>query len=127
MITGTVRKLEARIRLTIRGRRNEEREVEAVIDTGYTSRLTLPTAIVAALGLSWKGTSPGVLADGSICLFDVYEGTVIWNGRERRVLADVADADPLVGMMLMHGYELRAQIRAGGKVTIKPLPGWRRG
>jgi len=29
---------------------------------------------------------------------------------------------PLVGMALLEGYELNAQVRAGGKVAIKRLP-----
>ncbi len=122
MITGVVRAREARIRLTVRGPRGREQTIEAIIDTGYTAWLTLPSSLVAALGLRWRSLDRGTLADGSECLFDVYEATVVWDRRERRVLVDEADTDPLVGMGLLTGYELKMQVRSRGKVTIKRLP-----
>ncbi len=42
MITGVIKSDEGRIRLRIKGSNGLEREVEAVIDTGYTATLTLP-------------------------------------------------------------------------------------
>lgn len=45
MITGQVSsKREAVISLTVSGSQGETREIEAVIDTGYSSYLTLPAA-----------------------------------------------------------------------------------
>lgn len=122
MITGVVKSDEGRIRLKVKGSRGREREVEAVIDTGYTASLTLPPALIAALGLRWQSLDRGTLADGSECLFDVYEGKVVWDGKVRRILVDEADTDPLVGMGLLRGYELKMHIRSRGKVTIKRLP-----
>ena len=122
MITGVVRGREARVRLRLRGPRRREVQIEAVIDTGYTAWLTLPPALVAALGLRWHSVGRGILADGSICLFDVHEATVVWDRRARRVLVDEAETDPLVGMALLNGYELKVQARPRGRVTIKRLP-----
>jgi clan AA aspartic protease len=122
MITGTVQAREARIRLTVRGPRSKELRIEAVIDTGYTASLTLPPEVRTLLGLQWISTGRGILADGSECLFDVYEARVDWDGAWRRILVDEADTDPLVGMDLMAGHELRIQVRSRGKVAIKKLP-----
>ncbi len=122
MITGVVQSREGRIRLKVRGPRKREQEIEAVIDTGYTASLAVPPALVALLGLRWKSSGRGILADGSECLFDVYVGTVVWDGKERRVLVDEVDTDPLVGMALLNGHELKMQVRSRGKVTIKRLP-----
>jgi clan AA aspartic protease len=122
MITGEVVTREARIRLSVRGPRRREEEVEAVVDTGYTAWLTLPPVTIEALGLPWHSVGRGILADGSKCLFDVYEATVIWDGRARRVLADEADTDPLLGMAMLSGYELNVQVCPGGSVTIQRLP-----
>jgi len=121
MIAGVVRAREARIRLRLRGPRGHEQEVEAVIDTGYTGWLTLPPPIIAALALSWRRVDRGVLADGSECLFDVYGATVVWDRRDLRIRVDEADTDPLVGMALLNGYELKVQVRSRGKITIKRL------
>jgi clan AA aspartic protease len=116
MIIGSVRGREGRIRLLVQGTRRRQQFVEAVIDTGYTASLSLPPVVVAALGLRWKSIGRGVLADGSECLFDVYVASVIWDGKERRILVDEADTDPLVGMALLSGYELKMQIRSRGKI-----------
>jgi clan AA aspartic protease len=122
MITGAVRAREARIRLKIRGPSGHEQEIEAVIDTGYTAWLILPPALVAGLGLPWHSVGRAILADGSKCLFDVYQAKVVWNRRARRILVDEADASPLVGMALLAGYELKVQVRPRGKVSITRLP-----
>jgi clan AA aspartic protease len=122
MITGVVQSDEGRIRLKVKGLRGREQEVVAVIDTGYTASLTLPPAVVAALGLRWRSVDRFTLADGSECFFDVYVAKVNWDGKVRTILAAETDADPLVGMRLLRGHELKIQVRARGKVTIKRLP-----
>jgi clan AA aspartic protease len=122
MITGVVMSDEGRIRLTVKGLRGREQEVEAVIDTGYTASLTLPPALIVALGLRWRSVDRFTLADGSESMLDVYEAKVVWDGKVRQILVDEADTDPLVGMRLLKGYELKMQVRYRGKVTIKRPP-----
>jgi clan AA aspartic protease len=122
MITGVVQAREGCVRLKVRGPRRQEREIEAVIDTGYSASLTLPPSLVASLGLNWKSFGRGILADGSQCLFDVFIAKIVWDGKERRVLVEEADTDPLVGMALLRGYEVTMQVRSRGKVAIQRLP-----
>lgn len=122
MIIGVVRADEARIPLKLRGSTGQEEEVEAVIDTGFNASLSLPPALIAMLALRWQSFGRGMLADGSECHFDVYDATVVWDGKVRRILVDEADTDPLVGMRLLSGYELKLQVCSRGKVTIKRLP-----
>jgi clan AA aspartic protease len=122
MIIGAVKSDEARIRLTVKGRRGREHEVDAVIDSGYSGALTLPPALITALGLRWQSEAWATLADGSMCVFQVYRGKLVWDGKVRSILVDAADADPLVGMGLLRGHELKMHVRARGKVTIKRLP-----
>jgi clan AA aspartic protease len=123
MITGMVKAAEGRIRLKVKGRRGREQEIEAVIDTGYTASLTLPPAVIQELGLRWQTLDRFKLADGSICVFDVYEAKVVWDGKVRQILVDEADAEPLVGMRLLKGHKLEMDVRYRGKVTIKRLHG----
>ena len=67
MISGFMNtSLEAIIRLVVYGMDGQEREVEAVIDTGFTGFLTLPSTLIASLGLAWRGREQGVLGDGNI-------------------------------------------------------------
>jgi clan AA aspartic protease len=123
MIAGVVNAdLEAIIRLKVRGPVGRPKKVEAVIDTGFDGCLSLPPALIASLRLPWRRRGCALLADGSQILFDVYEATVLWDGRSRRIPVDEADTTPLVGMALLKGSELNVQVRARGEVAFKPLP-----
>lgn len=123
MITGVVTAHhEAVIRLAVRGAAGQEQEIEAVVDTGFDGWLSLPPALIAQLEMQWRRRGRAQLADGSECVFDIYEGTVVWDGRPRRTPVDEASTAPLVGMALLHGYELNVQVRSGGSVTIRVLP-----
>ena len=69
MIVGTVsRDLEATLRLFVRGENGEELEIEAVIDTGFSGFLTLPSAFVASPALTWRGREDA-LSTGEKSLF----------------------------------------------------------
>lgn len=123
MITGIVTTYrQATIRLTVRGPSGQEQEIEATVDTGFDGSLTLPSAFIVTLGLAWRRRGRAMLADGSECLFDIYEATVMWDGASRRIAVDTADTDPLVGMLLLYGYELTVQAVEGGSVIVKALP-----
>ena len=119
MISGVVKSGEGRIHLTVIGFGGQEQHVEAIVDTGYTASLTLPPALIAALGLRWQSMDTARLADGSECIFRVFEAKVLWDKRVRRILVDEANTEPLVGMRLLKGHELRMLVRARGKVTIR--------
>ena len=123
MITGVVNaSREATIRLVVIGPSGQQQEIEAIIDTGFTGFLTLPAVLIAALGLPWLCRQPGILADGSVDVFDVYTATVLWDGQSRTVEVEAADAEPLVGMSLLDHHSLRIDVLAGGVVTITALP-----
>lgn len=118
-MTGTVNSLlQPVLPLTVLDAAGQPHSVEAVIDTGFNGSLTLPPALVATLGLRWLCRQQGQLADGTILTFDVYVATVEWNGSPKQVAVEVTDAQPLVGMSLMLGTELRVQVADGGAVTI---------
>jgi predicted aspartyl protease len=88
MIAGTVRGREALIRLMIRGFRGRQQEIEAVVDSGYTGWLTLPPVVITALDLRWQTFGRGILADGRVSAFDIYQARVVWDGRVRSVFVD---------------------------------------
>jgi clan AA aspartic protease len=113
---------EAVIELTVRGPTGQVEKTRVVIDTGYDGYLTLPPSLIRWLQLAWKRSGIAELADGSQCQFDIYEAMVTWHGRRCSVAVDEADTDPLVGMSLLKGSELKVQVRKGGKVSIKRLP-----
>lgn len=89
-----------------------------MIDTGFNGYLTLPSATVAALKLTFAGNRRGTLADGSVTILDVYLATVVWHGRKREVLISQTVGMPLVGMSLLEGSKLSMYVVDGATVTI---------
>ena len=126
MILGVVNSdLEATVRLTVRGSDGQTRRITAVIDSGSDGFLCLPLTIIEELGLPWKARTGAELADGSETEFDTYRGIVIWDRRRCPIDVDASNSAPLVGTALLANFEMKAQFRPGGKVTIKPLRGRR--
>jgi clan AA aspartic protease len=133
MITGTVNtNIEAIVSLSVQkvgeGTHGVDtpNQIEAVIDTGFSGYLTLPSHLIAQWGLLWLYEEEGLLADGSIKVFDVYEATVIWNGQPRVIEVEAVGAQCLMGMGLLEGHQLKIDVTAGGAVSILPFSaeGW---
>lgn len=123
MIIGNVNaNREAIVQLAVLGENQQRQGIRAIIDTGYTGFLTLPLTMITALDLTWYMQQEGFLGDGSLCLFNVYEASVIWDGQVRTIEINESETDPLVGMGLLEGYELIIQGVADGLVTITALP-----
>jgi clan AA aspartic protease len=95
--------------------------VDAVIDTGFTSFLSLPLSIIIDLGLPWHYRDFGTLGDGSEVVFELYKASVIWDGQNQMIDVVASDAEPLVGMSLLYGYDVCIRAVEGGNVTIKPI------
>src|SRR5205814_2943911 len=99
MIRGSVNtNWEGIIPVVVLGARGIRKEIEAILDTGFTGQLTLPPLIIDSLALSWLGTEEGILADGSVEVFHVYAASLMWDGQTRPVEVDAINADPLAGM-----------------------------
>jgi predicted aspartyl protease len=86
MIVGIVQLREPLIRLKIHGFRGRQQEIDAVVDSGYTGWLTLPPIEISALNVHWQTFGRGILADGSVSVFDVYQAKVVWDYRPEKVL-----------------------------------------
>ena len=103
MIEGKVNDhYEAVVHLPLLNSSGQTKDIEAVIDTGFTRYLTLPPAMVAELGLGYRGVNSVILADCSETTLEVYGVTVLWDGQPREVVAYVSDTMPLIGMSLLH-------------------------
>lgn len=120
MIEGAVNAArEAVVILHIQGPEGQHRDIEAVVDTGYSGFLTLPTALVAELGLPFAYMGQAFLANDDEVSFDVHHGAVIWDGQPKAIEVDATGSTPLVGMLLLDGHDLSIQVRAGGRVVIE--------
>jgi predicted aspartyl protease len=51
----------------------------------------------------------------------MYKATVIWDGQNRIIDVAASEADPLVGMSLLHGFKVQIEAVEGGTVTIETL------
>jgi clan AA aspartic protease len=122
MITGIVNfKGEAILRVVVSDLANQRIVIDAVIDTGYTGFLTLPSSTIVALGLRWRGSENVVLGDGSVYKFDAYSGRIIWDGEYRTIKIHESNTDALLGVGILYGYELCIETIDGGTVKIKAL------
>jgi clan AA aspartic protease len=122
MISGSVNAYrEAVVRLPVRNPQGREQAIEAVIDTGFNGYLTLPSDLIATLGLPFRRNGRALLGDGSAVTFDIHEAIIVWDGRLRRIAVDAADTDPLLGTGLLYGHELNVQVIEGGSAAIRVL------
>ena len=123
MIIGRVNaNLEARIDLFIEHGNGQIHSFDGAIDTGFTGWMCLPPALVLNLGLAWLHYRDIQLGNGSVERANVYSATVIWDSQPRKVDVYAIDSDPLVGMKMLAGYELRMRVVDGGQVWIDVIP-----
>jgi predicted aspartyl protease len=123
MIPGVVNgNLEATVRFVVRGSGGQAQAIEAVIDTGFNSFLTLSPALVRQLGLPHIGQSRALLANGKEEILDLYEVILLWDGQWQTVETDAADTAALVGMSLLYRYSVYVEAVEGGQVVIAALP-----
>lgn len=114
-------RLEAKLRLTVIGPGGVRAEVDAVVDTGFTGSLVLPSAMVQHLSLVRRSGGTATLGDGSTCNYDNFGAEVDWNGTTRGVLIAAVGNEALVGMLLLAGSRLTVEVEDGGTVELQPL------
>ena len=120
MIQGVVTAAyEAVVHLTVQGPAGQTQDIEAVIDTGFTGFLTVPSALAAELGLSYRNRGQVTLADGSEVTLNVYRAAVLWDGEPRYIRVYAADTTPLVGMRMLDRHNLSIEVEDGGSVVIQ--------
>ncbi|MEM8639176.1 MAG: clan AA aspartic protease [Cyanobacteria bacterium P01_G01_bin.54] len=111
--------LEAILSLVVGNANGERQVVNAVIDTGFNGFLTLPSTVIMALNLPWTASDTVALGDGSKTFFDLYDATIIWDGTYREIDVALSETEPLIGMALLEGYELKIKTVPGGVVNIQ--------
>lgn len=122
MIKGKVNEnYEAIIPVVVSSRTGALATIDAIVDTGFTGSLTLPLRLVHNLGLDRRGYAQAILGDGSLHTFEVFRAALLWDGETRVVELDAAETDPLVGMDMIHGHEMRMEVVSQGPVTIERL------
>ena len=112
---------EAVLHLAVHGLTGTQ-EFESVIDTGFNGYLTLSSAEIASLGLSFYSQTLVTLGDGSNANLREFEAVVNWDGQERDILILEAEGGPLIGMALLYGYDVWLRVLDGGQVKVEAVP-----
>lgn len=110
------------VTLKLRNASGLEFQIEAIVDTGFNSTLSIPPSVAAALKLQREYASEIMLADGTRHNFDFYKVEVEWDGIYREVVASAMGTVPLIGMRLLRGQQLRIDVTPFGKLEIEALP-----
>ena len=95
--------------------------VEAVVDTGFSGFLALRSDLIKELGLSKRGFTTGLMADGSLAARNLYSVQLEWHGDIRAVEVASLDGLPLIGLALLRGSELRMMVEDRGVIEITPF------
>ena len=120
-MNGHVAALQALLSVTFRFERRPDLAIEFVIDTDFAGHLTLPPSAVEALQLPFLWHSGARLADNSMVEVSVHAATILWDGEERWVEVLATGARPLLGTLLLDGYDLHLQFTEGGPVALESL------
>ena len=112
---------EAVMRVTLVTESGGEVDVEAVVDTGFTEYLLLPSEIINGCGFYYFDTMEFTLANGERIRPSVYVGAVKWFGRATKVNVVCAETKPLIGMRLLQGCRVSLDVVDGGPVTITKI------
>ena len=121
MIAGVFSDREARVPLVVVGPNGDEQGVAAIVDTGFSGFLTLPASVIEALELPWLGRGQALVGDGSHQAFDLHAAVIIWDGEPLPVQVAATQTEPLLGISLIYGHELRIQVVEDGAVSIEAL------
>lgn len=92
MMCGVVNlRCEATLPLVVGNSSGQRQVIDTVIGTGFDGFLSLPSEVIIRLELPWTISNTVTLGDGSQTLFDLYTGTVIWDGQYREI--DIAESE----------------------------------
>jgi clan AA aspartic protease len=120
VIEGEFRDGAPRVALTVSGEDNST-EVEFVVDTGFTSYLAMPDAVLRSIGAITQGVSIVSMADGTYRRCPLYAVTVDWGDEERPVEAMALEDEPILGNRMMLGLYLQVEVKEGGSVVLEEL------
>jgi clan AA aspartic protease len=108
---------EVLVPITVHSGNETAREIEALVDTGFNGGLALPARHIEELKLSLVGRERMLLASGDLHFARTYRASVELKGKRASVRV-VETGEPLVGMALLWGYDLRIECVENGRVVL---------
>ena len=114
--------LEARVSVAVAGPSREFREIEFVVDTGFSGGLTLPESVIRELNLRLYRQRRVRTAEDRVLRIPTNHGLVQWHGRLLSILVYQSETPrPLLGTAMLENCRLTIDLREGGPVAITPL------
>lgn len=99
----------------------EEKEMPAIIDTGYNGEIIMPQHEIRAMALELLGTIDSELANGKIVGIELFRGRIKWFDQVREVAVGSSQSDDvLLGTLLLADCDLYIDFKKG-YVKIKQL------
>lgn len=87
---------------------NAIRQIEPIVDTGFTGQLTISWQLFRELGLQIRGVEPMRFANGATQDVPTALAVVVFPDGNRKVIrAHILEGYPLTGMDMLMGYELK--------------------
>ena len=117
---GHVRDGFPRLLLTLQGHIGPI-NIEFILDTGFDGELSLPANILTQMQATFIKDETIMLADGSLSRRPVYRIEIEWDGQSRLTQVILLDNAPLMGIQLMDGKFLQAEMTDGGEVSLDDL------
>lgn len=121
MVRGSFVKNGLYVSLTLRDSTGKEHLIDFLIDTGFVGQLKLSPYWTGTLRLPKQGRETFVLANGTTETYEIYLVRGVWGESEQVLEVVEMVGEPLIGIELLRGSRLLAEIEDGGIVAIDPL------
>ena len=113
--------LRAVTEVLVSGESSLQARVQAVVDTGFSEFLTLPSHAIRALGLVPEYEENLVMANGQTVKMVAYAASIDWDGQAREVKVLESEGDPLIGMAMLRNHDLQIRVIPNGPVAIDAI------
>jgi clan AA aspartic protease len=112
---------EAILPIDVSGKSGAIITLDAIVDTGFSEFLTLPSALIDELELTRTTLVTIRLADGSRRTANVYKGSVRIEDLWLEIGIEESEGDIILGMGLLRNCQVCIEVAEGGVVTVESL------
>ncbi len=125
-VIGAVRELDRNLYafspIHVQGPSGQSDIFVAIVDTGYTGAIALPSQTIEMLGLEWHRDGFLLMGDARRVSVPTFTAKVIWQGLTRTVSVHQTEGEPTLGMELFRGTNLCIDFRENGSIYSETLP-----
>ena len=124
-VIGAVRELDGNLYafspIHVQGPRGQSDIFVAIVDTGFTGAIALPSQTIEMLGLEWHRDGLLLMGDARRVSVPTFTAKVMWQGMTRTVPVHQTEGEPTLGMELFRDTKLSMEVRENGSVYSETL------